>query len=278
MLQKMPFTWAHPSCKWLAGREQEKDQQQEGGGAHPLGWGTGIPWLPAKNFVPFEPFFKEIKEIYKTSNVQKARLRSASGVPKWETGGAIWILSVQQADCTMKHVSGKLSWVLDLMMLVDPFQLKIFYAFMGTGFCFAAITLLLSVAMAAPCCCQALWGGCGPVECCLPHGTCEHQTRPTVCTEVCANFHHTTSQLGPPQTVLYSPKFTKANIQRESWYHYMQLDTHGREKPLHHKRKAGHTTAPGKLTFVCSFIIWNAQSYLPEMFLFTWLPPHVDQG
>lgn len=186
MLQKMPFTWAHPSCKWLAGREQEKDQQQEGGGAHPLGWGTGIPWLPAKNFVPFEPFFKEIKEIYKTSNVQKARLRSASGVPKWETGGAIWILSVQQADCTMKHVSGKLSWVLDLMMLVDPFQLKIFYAFMGTGFCFAAITLLLSVAMAAPCCCQALWGGCGPVECCSPHGTCEHQTRPTVCTEVCA--------------------------------------------------------------------------------------------
>lgn len=81
------------------------------------------------------------------------------------------------------------------------------------------------------------------------------------------NFHHTTSQLGPPQKALCSPKFTNTNTQRQSWYHYMQLGTHGREKALPHKRKAGHTTAPGKLTFVCSFIIWNAQSYLLEMVL-----------
>lgn len=177
----------------------------------------------------------------------------------------------------MKHVSGKLNWKLDIIMLVGPFQLKIFYGFMGAGFCFAAITALSSNGST-----MLLSGSLGRLWSCWVMLTTQHMwasdTSHSLYRSICVNFHHSTSQLGPPQKVLYSPKFTKANIQRQSWYHYMQLDTHVKEKPLHHKRKAGHITAPGKLTFVCLFVIWNAQSYLLEMFLFTWLPPQLDQG
>ena len=55
---------------------------------------------------------------------------------------------MQQADCAMEHVGGKLSWELDLITLVGPYQLEIFYGSM--------VQLLLSVAVAAPCCHQAL--------------------------------------------------------------------------------------------------------------------------